>query len=77
MSNEILCPWLSSLGERFANLIYTNSPIDGWGLRGHLKEEKCKGWFQMTILSSHCASREEAFAQALLTAKQYSVTIET
>ena len=50
------------------NLIFTfNAPHEplGWGLRGHRKTEKTKGWFQMTILSSGCSSKAEAIEKAI------------
>jgi hypothetical protein len=50
------------------NLLFTcDAPneVKGWALRGHRKTEKTKGWFQMTILSQGCSSKEEAMEKAI------------
>jgi len=50
------------------NLIFThNAPHEskGWALRGHRKEIKSKGWFQMTILSEGCETKDEALEKAI------------
>ena len=56
----------------WVNLIFTHDAPDepkGWGLRGHHKNEKIKGWFQMTILAQGCDSKKEAIEKAIATTK--------
>lgn len=57
------------LSEHWDNLIFTNddpgNPDEtNWALRGHRKQEKTRGWFQMVILSSGCATKAEAIEKA-------------
>jgi hypothetical protein len=54
---------MESFDEFWSNLIYTFDAPDtekGWALRGHYKTAKPKAWFQMTMLSQGCKTKEEA-----------------
>jgi hypothetical protein len=55
---------INELSETWNDLIFTYD-IPGWTLRGHAKDEKTTGWFQMTILARGCKNKQEAIEMAL------------
>lgn len=66
---------MNSFDEFWSNLIFTFNAPDtqkGWALRGHYKTAKPKAWFQMTMLSQGCATKEEAKVKGI--AKAIEIT---